>query len=66
MSDVTASSKLSATIHDMQGRMIKYFPAVSAQQDKTVALSLEGVSTGQYIVTVNNGGVQEHAVITKQ
>ncbi len=66
MSNVTITSKLSATIHDMQGRMVKYFANVSAQQDKTIALSLDGVSTGQYIVTVNNGGVQEHAVITKQ
>lgn len=66
MSDITATSKLSAVIHDMQGRMVKYFSTVSAQQDKTVALSLEGISTGQYIVTVNNGGAQEHAVITKQ
>ncbi len=61
-----AANKYSATIHDMQGRIIKFFSNVTPQQDKTITLSLAGISSGQYIVTINGSTVQQHAVITKE
>jgi hypothetical protein len=64
--DVITSNKLSASIHDMQGRMVKYFSSVAVQQDKTIALPLSGIAAGQYIVTINGNNIRQHAVITKQ
>jgi Secretion system C-terminal sorting domain len=66
MGNTNTAEKFTAGIHDMQGRMVKYFSSVAVQQDKTITLSLNGIAAGQYIVTINGNMIQQHAVITKQ
>ncbi|MEP6748415.1 MAG: T9SS type A sorting domain-containing protein [Bacteroidota bacterium] len=63
---ISNSAATQATIHDMQGRMVKSFSNVTLSGVNTIALSLDGISKGQYIITINGANGQEHTVITKQ
>jgi Secretion system C-terminal sorting domain len=63
---ISNTASLQATIHDMQGRLVKSFSKANMTGLNTVALSLDGISKGQYIITINGTNGQEHTVITKQ
>lgn len=63
---ISAAAPVHASIHDMQGRTIKTYNNATLSGVNTIALSLDGIAKGQYIITVDGTGGQEHAVITKQ
>ena len=63
---ITATMAIQVTVHDMQGRLVKMVSNATHTGANTVVVSLEGITKGQYIVTINGGNVQEHSVITKQ
>jgi hypothetical protein len=55
-----------ATIHDMQGRTVKSYNSAGFSGVNTIVLSLDGISKGQYIITIDGTNGQEHTVVTKQ
>jgi Secretion system C-terminal sorting domain len=63
---ISSNAAVQATIHDMQGRIVKSFSNATLSSVNTIALSLDGISKGQYIITINGTNGQEHTVITKQ
>ncbi|MEP7278103.1 MAG: T9SS type A sorting domain-containing protein [Bacteroidota bacterium] len=65
-SGLSNNATVKATIHDIQGRLVKSFSNAAFTGLNTVALPLDGISNGQYIVTINGTNGQEHTVITKQ
>ncbi len=58
-------SNLQVYISDMQGRVIKNVGAVNITAGQTVAVSLEGLTAGQYIVVMGNGQYKDRVVIVK-
>jgi len=63
---ISNATAVHATIHDMQGRIVKSYSNASFSGANTVAISLDGISKGQYIITIDGTMGQEHTVITKQ
>lgn len=55
-----------AVVYDMQGRIVKSTANATMNGVNTIALQLDGISKGQYIVTIDGTNGQEHTVITKQ
>ncbi len=55
-----------ASVLDMQGRILKRYSSVAVTQNGTISVSLNGLTSGNYIIAVNIAGVMEHTVIVKQ
>ncbi|MFT3932677.1 MAG: T9SS type A sorting domain-containing protein [Chitinophagaceae bacterium] len=60
------SGSVQAFVHDIQGRVVKTISNAPIVANNTIAVSLDGVSNGQYIVIVKGTNGEEHTVITKQ
>ena len=63
---ITNGAAVQVTLHDIQGRIVKSISNAPLVANNTIALSLEGVSKGQYIVSIHGTNGEEHLVITKQ
>lgn len=61
-----SGNNVSGTIRDMQGRVVKTFNHASPVAANTIAVSVDGLIRGQYIVSLNGANGEEHAVVTKQ
>jgi len=65
--DAPASiSSLQVYVNDMQGRLMKNAGTIQIGQSKSVTVSLEGLSAGQYIIVLGNNQYKDRVVITKQ
>ena len=60
------TTAVQATVHDMQGRIVKTFTNAPIVANNTIAVSFDGVSNGQYIITIKGTNGEEHTVVTKQ
>jgi Secretion system C-terminal sorting domain len=63
---ITGNSSIQATVHDMQGRLVKTIASASTVAANTIVISMEECTKGQYIITINGKNGQEHTVVTKQ
>jgi len=65
--DAPASiSSLQVYVNDMQGRLMKNAGTLQIGQSKSVTVSLEGLSAGQYIIVLGNNQYKDRVIITKQ
>ncbi|MEO5591332.1 MAG: T9SS type A sorting domain-containing protein [Chitinophagaceae bacterium] len=63
---ITNITAVQAIIHDMQGRTVKTFSNVPVVASNTIGISFEGITKGQYIITIKGTNGEEHTVVTKQ
>jgi len=63
---IKSNAAVSATIRDMQGRLVKTYSNAPIVANNTIALSLSALSNGQYIISINGTNGEEHTVVTKQ
>ncbi|MEO6316860.1 MAG: T9SS type A sorting domain-containing protein [Chitinophagaceae bacterium] len=63
---ISSAVPVQASIHDMQGRVVKIVTSAAVISSNTVAVSLEGISKGHYIITIRGTNGEEHCAVTKQ
>lgn len=61
-----SGNNVSGTIRDMQGRAVRTFSKASLVAANTIAVPVDGLIRGQYIVSLNGTNGQEYVVVMKQ